>query len=155
MTPPAAPSASASTASARSARDALGHVRSGDIFPRYATYVDEPNDALFMHAARGSLSSAPAARKSAKKRLTSASGTCLRTAASACCSAVVPSAYTRKRYPAVFVDPEFTMSASSAAVGIRAAGTGGDPDGAGIGPYVGTAKATVSISAYSMFASTR
>jgi hypothetical protein len=52
------------------------------------------------------------------------------------------------------VDPEFTISASSAAVGIRAAGTGGDPDGVGIGPYVGTTKATVRISACSMLVST-
>src|ERR1035437_8917946 len=142
-TPAASASAPASTASARAALDELGHERSGESFPRYPICIDEPNETLFMQRITVMRSSGPAARRSAKKRLTRLAGTRLRIETSPCCSAVQPSAYTRNRYPARFVEPESRISASPAVAGTRkyAGGGAGDPDGSGLGPDVRTAEA--------------
>src|ERR1700736_2430918 len=141
-TPAALVSAETSTASARTGGAELGHARSGDILPRYPTRDEEPNETLFMQRAVGSRSSGPAAFRSAKKRWTSFGSRRFLIATSPCCKAVQPVAYTRKRYPARFVEPESTISASPVVTGTRRYSAGGAGEAAGIGPYVGMAART-------------
>lgn len=131
-TPAASASAPASIWSLRIA-DPPGHDTSADILPRYAICVADPNEALFMQRAEVNWSSGPAALRSAKNCLTSAKGTDFLIGTSPCCKAVVPSAYTRKRYPARFVEPELTISASVGTVGTRRY-AGAEGVGAGTGP---------------------